>query len=381
MSRQKSSPRFRFVGAASLLVLLALLVPALRDGDQRLYLLAAGVTGAMLLCMIIPARLFSLDRLILSLALYLGAVGIMALAPADPDAALIQLLRCAVGAVALIIGAMMIRIITSSMLTAGIFSFLGILLLAGGMLVHDLSLPLTEFAPVLLVIAVATLLSCSGGLAALFPGLAGTALLLLQGMTIEAAVLALTVLLLLWSADGKTVVTLAALAAFAALFFGIRALGSLSGFSSSGENGISLSSLVACGLFGADGAVVMPDPALPADSLLYAVAGNYGLIFTGLTLLLYLPLTLRGASIAASARTRFHAALAMGCVLIFSLRIPADLLSAFGVLPLPLSPLPLLTSSLPSLTARMLTLGLLCGISAVNEADLAEDAHLAMLAK
>ena len=170
MSRQKSSPRFRFVGAASLLVLLALLVPALRDGDQRLYLLAAGVTGAMLLCMIIPARLFSLDRLILSLALYLGAVGIMALAPADPDAALIQLLRCAVGAVALIIGAMMIRIITSSMLTAGIFSFLGILLLAGGMLVHDLSLPLTEFAPVLLVIAVATLLSCSGGLAALFPG-------------------------------------------------------------------------------------------------------------------------------------------------------------------------------------------------------------------
>ena len=99
MNRQKSSPRFRFVGAAALLVLLALLVPALRDGDQRLYFLAAGVTASMLLCMIIPARLFSLDQMILSLALYLGAVGIFSLAPADPDAALMQWLRCSVGAV------------------------------------------------------------------------------------------------------------------------------------------------------------------------------------------------------------------------------------------------------------------------------------------
>ena len=68
-------------------------------------------------------------------------------------------------------------------------------------------------------------------------------------------------------------------------------------------------------------------------------------------------------------------------MLIFSLRIPASLLAAFGVLPLPLNPLPLLTDSLPDLAAQMLTLGLLCGISSVNEADLAEDAHLAMLAK
>ena len=60
---------------------------------------------------------------------------------------------------------------------------------------------------------------------------------------------------------------------------------------------------------------------------------------------------------------------------------PAALLPAFGVLPLPLGSLPLLSDSLPDLCAQMLTLGLLCGISSVNEADLAEDAHLAMLAK
>lgn len=382
MSRGKSSPRFRFVGASALLVLLALLVPALKEGDQRLYLLAAGVAGAMLLCMIIPARLFSLDRLILSVALYLGAVGIMSLAPADPDAALIQLLRCSAGVVALIIGAMIIRIIiTPSMLTAGISSFLGLLLLASGLLVRDIPFSLTEAALVLLMISFASLLACHGGTAALFPSVIGTVLLLLQGITVEAGILALTVLLLLWSADGKIVLVLAVLAVFVGLFFGAAQLGYLPapGFTETHDQ--SLSVLVSPGLFAIDGAAALSDSALPASSLLYALSENYGLVFTGLTLLLYLPLMLRGTSVASLARTRFHAVLALGCTLIFSLRVPAGLLPAFSVLPLPVNTLPLLTDSLPDLAAQMLTLGLLCGISAVNDADLAEDAHLAMLAK
>ena len=379
MNRQKSSSRFRFVGAAALLVLLALLVPALRDGDQRLYFLAAGVTAAMLLCMIIPARLFSLDRMILSLALYMGAVGIFSIAPADPDAALMQWLRCSVGAVTLIIGAMLIRVLTVSMLTSGITSFLGLLLLAGGLLTRDVTLPFTEAGVVLLMIAFSSLLSAHGGIAAMIPGLAGTVLLLLQGQTVEAIVLALAIFLLLWSSDGRIIVALAALAVFAAVFFAARQLGCLPPFSPRETHTASLSTLVSAGLFGTEGTAA--DASLPASSLLYGLAGRYGLVFTGLTLLLYLPLVLRGASVAGSARSRLHAVLAMGCTLLFAFRIPAGLLSAFGVLPLPISPLPLLTDSLPDLCAQMLTLGLLCGISSVNEADLAEDAHLAMLAK
>ncbi|MBQ9402668.1 MAG: hypothetical protein IJU38_09880 [Clostridia bacterium] len=379
MNRQKSSSRFRFVGAAALLVLLALLVPALRDGDQRLYFLAAGVTAAMLLCMIIPARLFSLDRMILSLALYMGAVGIFSIAPADPDAALMQWLRCSVGAVTLIIGAMLIRVLTVSMLTSGITSFLGLLLLAGGLLTRDVTLPFTEAGVILLMIAFSSLLSAHGGIAAMIPGLAGTVLLLLQGQTVEAIVLALAIFLLLWSSDGRIIVALAALVVFAAVFFAAGQLGYLPPFSPGETHTASLSTLVSAGLFGTEGTAA--DASLPASSLLYGLAGRYGLVFTGLTLLLYLPLVLRGASVAGSARSRFHAVLAMGCTLLFAFRIPAGLLSAFGVLPLPISPLPLLTDSLPDLCAQMLTLGLLCGISSVNEADLAEDAHLAMLAK
>ena len=64
---------------------------------------------------------------------------------------------------------------------------------------------------------------------------------------------------------------------------------------------------------GAIGTETLPEDILVLDSpsLLPRLAGHYGLIFTGLILLLYLPLTLRGTSVAVSARTRFHAVMAI----------------------------------------------------------------------
>ncbi len=69
-----------------------------------------------------------------------------------------------------------------------------------------------------------------------------------------------------------------------------------------------------------------------------------------------LPLTLRGAYVAVSARTRFHAVLAMGISLMLALRTLASMLSAFGFLPVTAPAPPLLTLSLPSLCAQMLSL-------------------------
>ena len=50
MSKQKSSARFRFTGAVLLLAALLFLVPALRNGDRHLYLLAVLVPCTMFLC-------------------------------------------------------------------------------------------------------------------------------------------------------------------------------------------------------------------------------------------------------------------------------------------------------------------------------------------
>ena len=70
----------------------------------------------------------------------------------------------------------------------------------------------------------------------------------------------------------------------------------------------------------------------------------------------------------------------MGATLLLSLRALAAILSVFGFLPLSGLRIPFLTKVLPDLCAELFLAGLICGVSGQNDADLAEDAHLAMLA-
>ena len=77
---KKSSARFRFFAASLLLSALVFVIPALKDGNATLYLLAAAVPCAMLLLGTVIPRMFSLDRMIISLVLWLCAAGIAALA-------------------------------------------------------------------------------------------------------------------------------------------------------------------------------------------------------------------------------------------------------------------------------------------------------------
>lgn len=376
MIKQKSSPRFRFAFAALLLSALLFLLPAVRDGDSRLYLLAAAVPGAMLLCLVVLSRLFSLDRMLFAVSLLLCALGIAAFAPSDPEAAVAQALRCGAGLAALLTGAVMVRSVPSGYLTGICSAFLGLLILAGKLLSPSLaSLPLTEAALALLLLSFASLLPKQTVLAVI-PGVAAVVLLLVGRELTEAVLWGITLLLLVFAADGRPLYTLSSLAVICLIFWGLYRL-----FPSAppAENAPSVASLVSVGWVGTD---VLPE-GFPAGShsLFPLLTGHFGLLFSGLSALLFLPLSLRGAAVASAARTRFHAVLSMGAALLLALRTIAGLLILFGLVPLPAVSLPLLTSSLPDLCAQCFLIGLLCGVSARNEADLAEDAHLAMLAK
>ena len=134
MSKLKSSPRLRFTGAAILLSALLFLVPAVKDGNEQLYLLALLVPCGMLLVGTVLARVFSLDRLILNLTLWICAAGIAAYAFTDPAAALAHALNCGAGMAVLLVGGILIRSLSNSLLTSVCTAFLGILLLAGKIL-------------------------------------------------------------------------------------------------------------------------------------------------------------------------------------------------------------------------------------------------------
>ena len=85
--KKRSSSRFRIISLLLVLFAAVFLLPACRDGDARLYLLAAVVPGTMLLLLLLPSAFFSLDRPSLSAALALSGFGILASASVLPDSA------------------------------------------------------------------------------------------------------------------------------------------------------------------------------------------------------------------------------------------------------------------------------------------------------
>ncbi len=376
----KKSPRFRFAGAAVLLTALSLVLPALRGGDPLLYMLAVGVTGGMIVALLILPRLFSLDRFVFTLSVFLGVLPITALAHISPQAAVSQALFCVAGLFFLLIGASLGRFLPSGLLTGLAASFIGLLMLSVRLAGPALPLNLTEAAVPVLLIGCAALLPLHGGFAALVPGVLGIVLLILQSQPLAAVIWTVVFAALLWSSGDRAsrfVLLLPVL-----LFVLLRYVPPVvhNAIPSETAPSASLSRLVSSGLWGADAASVQ-SVELGGTSLLYPFAGCFGLVFAGLSLLLWPTVSLRGMFVASVARSRFHAFLAMGCSLFFALRTAASLLAAFAVFPLPMTEVPFLTSSLPDLCAQYLLLGLVCGISGKNDADLAEDAHLAMLAK
>lgn len=379
--KKRSSSRFRFSAAAVLLSALLFLVPAILGKQDEsvirtLYLLAVLIPCVMLLCETVLARMFALDRMIMALTLWLCASGIAALAMSDADAALTQSLRCGAAVVALLIGGIMIRSLSPSLLTSACTAFLGLLILAGRLFSPSLDLGLNEAALALLLIAFSSLLARQGPFSALLLGAAGLVLLLLCHDYANAVFWGLTVLLLIFAADGRLVVVFPAFAVVVLAFFGAYILAPSGTFQTSSP----LSVLVSAGWVGAD---PLPEAftVLDHNSLFFPLAGHFGLLFTCLTTFLFLPFTLRGTAIAVFSRTRFHAVLAMGSVLLLALHVLTALLVIFGFIPLSGLSLPFLTRSLPDLCAEGFLAGILCGVSGRNDADLAEDAHLAMLAK
>ena len=372
--RHRSS-RFRVCALLLLFFAAAFLLPASRNGDIRLYVLAAAVPGVTLLLLLMPAGLAAPDRASIAAAMSLCGLGIMAPAFLLPDEAVAQAMRAAPCLVLMFVGAVLSRSFRPNGIAAVIPAFLALMMLSLPLMSSPFSFSLTHGGIAMLMLALAAFLSARLRLPALFVSLGGLALLLLQHETGAAAIWAVTLVLIFWAVSDSALWSGFTLLLSAGLFVGF--LSFLPAPETVREpllqRFISMPFILP---------ELSENPAVSdTGSLFFLLGDQYGLALILCALLILCLLLIRAASVALHTRKAFHASLALGCLLFFGLKALWFLLCVTDIVSLSPGSFPLLSSSLPELAAEFFLVGILSGVSARNDADLTEDARLAMLAR
>ena len=349
-------------------------VPALRDGDMRLWILTAAVPGIMLILLLIPSRFFFLDRSSLSAAIALWGFGIMAYAMVSTDASVSQALRCAGSIFFVFCGAVLLRSFRVSLLSSALTAVLALGMISLPIWLSD-EISLAEAGVALLFISFAAFLSLRMYLLSLGAIILGLLFLLLQSDFGTALVWSITSVLTFWACSGSglwSCIALLSVGGLSGIYFGLFLV------TPDVVTDPLLPKLSALPLFAPD----LTDTVIgeKSDSLFFLLGEQYGLILPLCVFLLICVLILRGASLSLNTRRSFHATLALGIILLIGLRAILFLLSLTDLLFFQPGDLPFLSTSVPILSADSLLLGLLSGIAARNEADLDEDARLTLLA-
>lgn len=375
----KKHPSSRFRTAAMLLVFFAFafLLPASRNGESKLYFLAGAVPGAMLLLLLLPSRLFPLDRPSLCTVLSLCGFSLLAAAAYNPDEALSQGFRCIASLFFLAAGIVLIHTFRPSAMSAALPAFCGLAMLSCSVWFYELPFSFTEGGTALLLFAVAAFLSLRLRLPALLAALGGSLLLLLQHDYGSASVWGVSCVILFWVAADSPLwsgILFCTVGGVSGIFMGLSPLPA----ESAARPPISRIASMP---------LILPEslPETPglssAEDLFFRFGEQYGLIILLCAVMLIVLFLIRGAALAQHARKAFHSALALGVLLLIGLRTLLFLSTAAGLTVFSPGSFPFMTSSLPDLVSHFFLAGLLSGISARNEHDLEEDTRLAMLAR
>ena len=406
MSRKRLSPRRRLTGVVVTFFVLAFLLLALKRGDMLGLVLAAAVPAAILAGAYLIPRLFPVDQLLLSLTNFLCALGILVLYDTSPSLAVHQALSYGLGFFGMIGSMLLVRSLRDQRL-------IWIVGVAGVML---LSLPLffgrelngarnwatlggftfqpSELVKPMLVLFLSWWMSRRRWLPWLLFAAASTALLMLQRDLGAALLYDAVALLLCWISSGSLPALLAGLlgGVFAARwgythFAHVRRrveiwINPWKDYQSAGYQIVqSLVAIASGGLFGVGLGLGAPTsiPIHTSDFIFSVICEQFGLIFGACVLLIYGVLIWRSASVAMAARRRFHSLLAMGSGMMLALQAFLIIGGVLKLIPLTGVTLPFVSYGGTSLVSSMCLAGLIQGVGSLNEEDLADDAHLAML--
>jgi len=136
-----------------------------------------------------------------------------------------------------------------------------------------------------------------------------------------------------------------------------------------------LMAIASGGLFGVGLGLGSPRviPVYFSDAIFAVICEQFGIIFGVLVLVMYVILILRGASIASSARHSFHAIVAMGATVMLGVQTFVIIGGVLKLIPLTGVTMPFVSYGGTSLVSCMGLIGLIQGVSSVNQDDLDYD--------
>lgn len=143
----------------------------------------------------------------------------------------------------------------------------------------------------------------------------------------------------------------------------------------------SLMAIASGGMFGLGLGLGSPQtiPVYHTDFIFAVICEQFGLIFGLCVLLMYVAIVWRGMTAAMAARRSFHGLLAMGCTALLGLQTFVIIGGVIKLIPLTGVTLPFVSYGGTSLVSTLCLIGLLQGVSSVNEDDLREDMRLATM--
>lgn len=136
-----------------------------------------------------------------------------------------------------------------------------------------------------------------------------------------------------------------------------------------------LMAIASGGLFGVGLGLGAPRviPVYFTDCIFAVICEQFGIIFGVLVLVMYVILILRGSSIAVSARHSFHGLLAMGATSMLGIQTFVIIGGVLKLIPLTGVTMPFVSYGGTSLVSCMGLIGLIQGVASVNQDDLAYD--------
>lgn len=136
-----------------------------------------------------------------------------------------------------------------------------------------------------------------------------------------------------------------------------------------------LMAIASGGLFGVGLGLGAPRviPVYFTDCIFAVICEQFGILFGILVLVMYVILILRGTSIATSARSSFHSLLAMGCTVMLGVQTFVIIGGVLKLIPLTGVTMPFVSYGGTSMVSCMGIIGLLQGVASINQDDLAYD--------